>query len=392
MSTSAHRTIAVLFGGPSPEHDVSIVTGLQAMDALDSRRFHPIPVYITQGGAAVIGDGLREEGFYIPSADALSACEEVRFVRGGLQSAAEPAAITKLDAAILALHGGPGEDGRIASLLDWAGVPYAGMRSGAAALCMDKPKSKAWALGQGIPILPYRVIRKPAKGLLVPQDALEAALAGLSFPVIVKPAHLGSSIGVAKAADVGQVRSLLIPLFKLDDEAIIEPFVAPLVEYNIAVRRGPDGITQTSAIERPLSHAELLDFQEKYQANAGGGLKQSGMTQQGMLALTRDINPDLPEAQERALREFAVRFFDSLGGTGAPRLDFISNGATGEIWFNEVNPTPGSLGFFLWEAAHKPVLYPELLSDLIGEALAIAERAGATALAPPTDARLFPRR
>lgn len=390
MSPTHKQRIAVVFGGASPEHDVSIVTGLQMIDALDSRRFTPVPVYMTPKGAFYIGEALRDEAFYVPSAQSLASCERVLFRDGGIASAVEPGDVTRIDAVLPALHGGAGEDGRLASLWSWAGVAFAGMRAGPAYLAMDKVKTKEWAAAHDIPVLPWATVRRPERGLIIAKDVLEDALEGFEFPVIVKPSHLGSSIGVAKADDLEQARAVLVPLFKLDDTAIIEPFVTPLVEYNIAVRR-VGGRVVTSAVERPLSDTELLDFSQKYQAG-GGGLKQSGMTQQGMLALTRRINPPMAGDAEATLRRHASTFFDSLDGSGAPRLDFISNGDTGEIWFNEVNPTPGSLGFFLWEAGDPPVLYPELLSDLIDEARQLAALRKSEPTAPPEDARLFPRR
>ena len=211
--------------------------------------------------------------------------------------------------------------------------------------------------------------------------------------MIVKPAHLGSSIGVAKADDLDTVRAVLPAIFKFDTTAIIEPFVDNLVEYNVAVSR-IGGEVRTSAIERPKRATELLDFKTKYLSGGGSkktGGKQPGTSSQGMLSLTRDINPELPAAMEGRIRQWASEAFLAVGGTGAPRIDFLSNEKTGEVWLNEVNPCPGSFGYFLWEAAEKPVLFTALLDHLVEEAKT-RHRAGQLPSDPtPADARLFRR-
>ena len=223
---------------------------------------------------------------------------------------------------------------------------------------------------------------------------IQSKIAHLRFPVIVKPAHLGSSIGVARAATLDEVRGALSVIFRLDTHAIVEPFVENLVEYNVAVRRDVKGGVLTSAIERPKAQGELLDFKDKYMRGGGkskSGGKQPGAISQGMLSLTREINPPLDREMEEKIRRWAAQCYEIVYGTGAPRIDFLCNGTTGELWLNEVNPCPGSFGYFLWEAARQPLLFSELLSALIDEA-GVAHRM--LQLPPdPThpEARLFPR-
>jgi D-alanine-D-alanine ligase len=215
----------------------------------------------------------------------------------------------------------------------------------------------------------------------------------LAFPLIVKPSHLGSSIGVARATTTEELRGALSVIFRLDTHAIVEPFVENLVEYNLAVRNGKNGVI-TSAIERPKSERELLDFKAKYLSGSGSkknGGKQPGAISQGMLSLTRELNPAVSDDLATTLRTWGTKCFEVVDGTGAPRIDFLCNSKTGELWLNEVNPCPGSFGYFLWEAATEPLLFSELLSALIDEAFTTQK---AIQLPPdPThpDARLFPR-
>jgi len=394
--------IAVLFGGRSPEHDVSIVSGLQALNALDSSKYEGFPVYLAADGAWFTGDALRHRTTYIPGEEARRDLTRVdldlsggrgRLMprgKGGLFAKA-PAPI-EFDVALLSFHGNIGEDGQIQGVFETANVPYTGMRTLASAVLMDKAVTKRVLAGRGISLLPDAVIPRPATGLVPDRAGLEAALANIAFPVIVKPAHLGSSIGVAKAEDLDAVRTVLPNIFKFDTTAIIEPFVENLVEYNVAVRRR-DGAIVTSAIERPKRTSELLDFKEKYLSGGGkkSGGKQPGASSQGMLSLTRDINPALPAALENSIRHWASEAFAAVSGTGAPRIDFLSNEKTGEVWLNEVNPCPGSFGYFLWEAAEKPVLFTALLDQLIEEAKLCHRAVQLPSDPTPADARLFKR-
>jgi D-alanine-D-alanine ligase len=233
---------------------------------------------------------------------------------------------------------------------------------------MDKAATKRLLRGLDIPLLPYAVVSRTAGGL-PSEDALRRLLDGIGLPCIVKPVHLGSSIGVGKADTVEEVRALLPTIFRLDNQALLEPFVPNLVEYNLAVTR-VGGAVRTSAIECPKRAEELLDFRQKYLSGGSdkGGVKGETGDSQGMLSLTREINPALPAELEANLRRWAVAAFEAVDGTGAPRIDFYCNAATGEVWLNEVNPCPGSFGYFLWEAADPPVRFTALLSLLIDEA------------------------
>ncbi|MGB6229317.1 MAG: hypothetical protein WBF53_04225, partial [Litorimonas sp.] len=186
------------------------------------------------------------------------------------------------------------------------------------------------------------------------------------FPVVIKPANLGSSIGVGLARDFAQACDLLWFILQQDWIAVIEPQVRNLVEYNVAMI-DVQGRTRFSAIEMPKSGEELLDYKEKY-LSAGGGTKGAYSPSQGMLSLTRDIDPDLPAEMIARIHAYADTAFSAFGRRGAPRIDFLCDSHTGEIWFNEINAIPGSYGYFLWEQATHPLLFPELIDHLVREA------------------------
>lgn len=397
--------VAVFFGGRSPEHDVSIVTGLQAMEALDQDRFSPFPVYVAPDGKWFTGEALRQRSNYLLKETTAKALEAVILdvwptvdgrgrllpLKSGMFSKPKP---VEFDVALLAFHGLFGEDGRMQGLFEIANVPYTGMRTLASSVLMDKAATKRMLQPSGIGLLDDAVVERPVSGLLPSVADVEKVIAHLSFPVIVKPAHLGSSIGVARAGTLEEVRAALSMIFRLDTHAIIEPFVENLVEYNVAVRRDAKAGVVTSAIERPKTKGELLSFKEKYMSGGGGsksGTKQPGAISQGMLSLTRELNPPLADEIATKVRTWSAQCFELLYGTGTPRIDFLCNSQTGEIWLNEVNPCPGSFGYFLWEASPNPLLFSELLTALIDEAM-VSQRA--IQLPPdPThpEARLFPR-
>lgn len=392
------KAVGVLFGGRSPEHDVSVLTGLQILQALDPALYDAFPVYVSPQGLWYVGESLRYRETYIPGPAQLQALTRVFFHFGDGE---RPCLMTlprsllgrprriALDFAIPAFHGMFGEDGCIQGLLETSSVPYSGMRVLAASVFMDKVATKYALEGTSIRQLPFQILKRPQEGLLLTPDELASQCAGQAFPCCVKPAHLGSSIGVAKVDDLDELAEVLPAIFRLDSTAILEPFVENLVEYNISVAR-IGGEVLTSAIEQPKTQAALLDFKEKYGSGLKTGTKEP-MQSEGMLSLTRDINPKIASELQETIRAWAKEAFERLGGTGAPRIDFLCNGKSGEIWLNEVNPTPGSFAFFLWEAAPRPFSFSSLLDAMVAEGFALHRAMQLPPDPVPSDARLLKR-
>jgi D-alanine-D-alanine ligase len=394
------QRIAVVFGGRSPEHDISIVTGLQVLEAVDSDRYEAFAVYVTHKGEWLVGEPLANRSNYLPDfglqqhltsviLDVMPSGKGVLLPRER-QLFRRPQPVV-FDVALLAFHGTTGEDGQIQGLFETAAIPYTGMRTLASSVLMDKAATKRMLRGMNLPMLSEVLLTRPKQGLVIGRDVLATLAKQASFPAVVKPNHLGSSIGVAKVNDVEELAAVLPQIFRLDAAAILEPFVSNLVEYNISVCRF-GGRLRCSAIEKPKNTAVLLDFKQKYLSGGSkAAAKTPGQSSQGMLSLTREINPSLPPELGKNIRAWAEEAFLAVGGTGAPRLDFMGNSVTGEIWLNEVNPCPGSFGYFLWEAAEEPMLFTQLITNLIDEAV---EQHGMMRLPNdpvPDDARLFKR-
>jgi len=408
-STAAKKSVAVFLGGRSPEHDVSVVSGLQVFQAIDRTKYDPFIVYVAGDGGFYVGGELESRDFYVPSgAQKQALCEVVIDAhpaekgKGALVAKssglfAKPKRFI-FDIALPVFHGLSGENGAVQGMFEMMNVPYAGMRVMGAGVAMDKVATKRLLRSLDIATLPFVELKRPQEGYLVPARELEAQLKDLEFPVIVKPSHLGSSIGVAKAKTIEDVAACLPAIFKYDTHAIIEPFVKNLVEYNVAVMR-KDGEVITSAIERPKGTDDLLDFKQKYCSGGDGktgvktgGVKNPGQISEGMLSLTRELNPKLTTQQEDFIRSSAIKFFEAAGGAGSPRIDFIGDSKSGEIWFNEVNPCPGSYGYFLWEAAAQPLLFTKFVSALLEEARVQSQGQSLPDDPVPADAQLFKRK
>lgn len=378
--------IVVLFGSASTEHDVSVVSAQQVMDALDPAAYDVIPVYLDFQNRMLAGEGLRSIENFRPNPKGLINVRPVWGSLGPILRASGNGPDIAFDCALPVFHGAFGEDGKIQGLFELEGIPFTGFRASDAAIAMRKDLTKLAVGERGVRVLPHILVnRQQISGW---RDIASSVEEAFGFPVIVKPASLGSSIGVAQARTRDELFGVLSFVLANDFLALVEPKVANLIEYNVAVRAS-FGTAICSAVERPKTSADLLDFKEKYLSGAGerGGSK---VRSQGMLSLTRELNPYLPSHLGDELHRYAREAFFALGSRGAPRIDFLSDGQTGEIWFNEINPIPGSYGFFLWEnAPMNPMLFPDLLDCLITEAMETTVKTFDDPV--PAAARLLPR-
>lgn len=366
--------MAVLFGAASQEHDVSVVTAQQLMDAADCRRINVIAVYCDFENRLYCGPSLRDLATYRPrpprSREVVFAWDEAGpCIRAKSGTWRQP-----VDCVLPAFHGPFGEDGRIQGMLELMGIPVTGFSATHSALAMRKDATKALVKSVGVNVLPHVAVN--AADMAEPRAVCAKVADEIGYPVIVKPANLGSSIGVGMARDDETLVTLIRSVLRLDRFALVEPRVNNLQEYNVALIHR-DAQVRFSAIERPKSSAELLDFKEKYLSagdkdgsSRAGKLGQVPVPSQGMLSLTRDINPDIPDHLRERIYRYGRAAFSVLGLRGAPRIDFMYDSVADELWFNEINPIPGSYGFFLWEAATPPLLFPELIEHLVSEALA----------------------
>lgn len=383
----------MVFGGRSVEHDVSIITGLQACEVLDARH-RPVPLYIDRDGRWFTGEGLRDIDAY--RAETLRA-EPVALDlgTGTLQRPAEPSEaaaprrrgmfggggrdrdsgrdgsgpLPALDVIIPATHGTQGEDGALQGVLELADIPYAGPTLEAAVLAMNKAITKSILRAAAIPVLEDLALRRDEYAREGAEAVGARVRSRFGLPVYVKPASLGSSVGVTRCADERELADALALAFELDRLAIVEPAVEGGREINCAVlgRAGGPDEPRVSACEQPVASEGFLSFEDKYlreggDAKGGGSLKHEGMAAAGHI-----IPAPISEEQTARVQELARRTFAAIGGTGVTRVDLLLDDSD-RVFVNEPNTIPGSFAFYLFEPAG--LSFAELMDALIDIALA----------------------
>lgn len=379
--------VGMVFGGVSPEHEVSVISCLQAAAALDRTRYTPLPIYIAKDGIWYTGphlfsleayqdlDRLRDRArrVYLDPG-AFGTLDLVEAGRGGL-FAPKPQR-HRVDVLFLGLHGGDGENGSLQGLCETLNVPYTGSGVFGSAVGMDKVLSKMLCRDQGVPIVPFVAFRENAWAHDEERwlDHIEEAL---GYPVVVKPARLGSSIGIAKADDRAALDAAVEEALRYDDKVVVEHAVQRLREVNCSVLGDPQE-AQASVIEEPVRSTgeALLTFEEKYMRGGGEGAKggkdapvarrgakRGGARAGGMASLDRLIPAPLAPARTAEIQALAVRVFQLFECAGVARIDFMIDEATDTVYFNEINTIPGSFSFYLWEPSGVP--FPELVSRLI---------------------------
>lgn len=370
--------VGIVFGGVSPEHEVSIITAMQVAAALDKKRYRPIAVYLAKDGKSYTGPNLFNVDVYKDVETLLLIAQQVHLQAGEKGNVELVASVPKgwfgqqlqrisLDVMFIALHGGEGENGAFQGICELYDVPYTGSGVFASALGMDKVFSKMVCRDQGIPIVPFMPLRE-FQWADKEEACLDALEAEMSYPVIVKPARLGSSIGISKASTRTELDAAIEEAFRYDEKIVVEHAVQNLREINCSILGDADEAI-ASVLEQPLTGEELLTYQEKYmRGNSGDGAKASGAkgggSSSGMASLDRAIPAPVSDEHTKAIQTLAIRIFQLFECAGLARIDFMIDDSTGEVYFNEINTIPGSFSFYLWEPSGVP--FDELTHRLIG--------------------------
>lgn len=358
-------TIGVFFGGRSTEHEISVISANQAINAIDKDKFDVVPVYITKQGKWYTGDALLEISNYRNTASMLDKCQEVYMkpIYGdyNLYKAKKPMfgsdVFAKFDVVIPVLHGSNGEDGIFEGVLETIGIPYAGCSTLASANGMDKITMKMILQASGIPVVDYLWFTD--RQWFEKRDELIADIEKkLGYPVIVKPANLGSSVGIGRAHDREDLIDKINTAEQYSSRIIVEHMVDNLQEINCSVLGDCDDY-QTSVLEEPIKSGEILSYTDKYM----GGSK--GKT--GMQSAQKRIPADLPESETALIKDLAGKTFAVLSCHGVSRVDMIIDRDNRNIYVNEINTIPGSLSFYLWEASG--IKFDKLMERLVSLAL-----------------------
>ena len=358
--------VAVLFGGRSVEHEVSIITGVQAFCALDRNKYDPIPLYLSKDNKFYTGEALGKVETYRDMKACLAAATQVLLVpsESGVEMIRYPQKrfgnnlVGGFDVVLPAVHGTNVEDGTLMGYLELLGVPYASCDVTSSAVGMDKYLMKSALKDAGVPVLP--ALQFGGKDYAADPDAvLDTIEKEIGYPVIVKPVNLGSSVGISRADNRDKLLAAMDTAFEFSARALVERAVNNLREINCAVLGDPDG-ARASVCEEPVNSDEILSYRDKYLSGGKGG---KGGKSSGMSGLKRRCPADIPDEMTATVQELAVKTFLALGCSGVSRIDFLNDTVTGELWVNEINTIPGSLAFYLWEAAGLP--FDKLLDEMI---------------------------
>lgn len=357
--------VAVFFGGRSVEHEISVISASQAMHAINREKYNVIPVYISKQGKWYTGEKLFDIANYRDMNTLVKNCEEV-FMRPEFGDYNLYRAKTKLfgsniyaaiDVVIPALHGTNGEDGIFEGVLETIGIPYAGCNTVSSANGMDKITMKMILKECGIPVVDY--VWFTDKQWYKQKDALIEKIENqIGYPVIVKPANLGSSVGISRATNRESLIESIETAEKYSARIIVEDMVENLKEINCSVLGDCDDY-QTSTLEEPIKTGEFLSYEDKYM----GGTKSA----KGMQASQKRIPADLSKELTERIQFLAGETFRVLSCHGVSRVDFMVDDDTQNVYVNEINTIPGSLSFYLWEATDIP--FDRLMDNLIQLAL-----------------------
>lgn len=342
------KTVAVFFGGKSNEHEISVITGMLAVNLLRGSSVRVLPVYLPRGGGMCLANVNGVEEFRVP--------DPKKFIPAvlcgkELLRAGKRKKLGKIDCALNCCHGGMGEDGTLSALLKWNGIANASPDTPVSAVFMSKELGKIAARGLGIPVA--RAFAVSEREWKEDEAALLKRAEAFGYPVIVKPSRLGSSIGIKVAKNKEELRQAFLLSFRLDDGALVEEYFEEKRDINCAAYR-KEGKVQISACEEVFSDEAILSFSEKYE---------------GTCARKSQLPADLPEEISRKIQEYTGILYESFGVRGVVRADFLVAG--GSVYFNELNTVPGSLACYLFgESLTKSRRF---LVSLVEEALACGQ-------------------
>jgi D-alanine-D-alanine ligase len=365
------ETIAVIFGGRSAEHDVSIITALSSIiKPLElTKKYRVEAIYIAKDGAWYWDDKLKDISLFTSGGiqDFLHKTQPTSVQFDGGMTLIKSSGIAgrkqlkKIDIVFPAMHGTYGEDGALMGLLDMAGVPYVGCDLAASAIAMDKTLAKQVAVANNIPVSSFLNFTK-AELEREPGKAIKAITASLKFPLFVKPAHLGSSIGISRVTNETELRNGLEVAAHYDNRIIVEEGVNNLIEVTLPII-GNDR-PEAALLEMPMTKPEdFFDFETKYMQGGKKGKGKGGPKgAQGYSQIPAELPKDLYAKAEQV----GLDVYKALGCSGIARVDMLIDEKTSAVYFNEVNPLPGGLYSHNWNKAG--VSSVDLVQKLVGYA------------------------
>ena len=360
--------IGLFFGGNSTEHEVSIVSALQAAEFFDKTKYDIVPIYITKDNRFFVSEFTGKIEEYKNIKSLLEKSNQVLLVKNGKKvdlikypfKFLGNKIYDYIDIAFPIVHGTNVEDGTLQGMLNMLGIPYVGCDVYSSAVGMDKYAMKCILKENNIPVLDCLVVNK-FKYLENSAEVKNEIKSKFNYPVIVKPFNLGSSVGIRIAKDDYSLEDALDYAFGFSYKLIVEPAITSIKEVNCSVL-GDIESAVASECEQPIGSGEILSYQDKYESSSG---KKTGSSNAKgtMESLSRKLPADIDETTRETIRNMAVDTFKTLGCNGVARIDFIIDEKENKIYVNEINTIPGSLSFYLWKAVGMD--YPDILEKLI---------------------------
>ncbi|MBQ1322414.1 MAG: D-alanine--D-alanine ligase [Erysipelotrichaceae bacterium] len=367
--------VGVFFGGKSTEHEISCISANQAIHALDSDKYDVLPIYISKDNEFYIGDELFDLANYSSFiSNPSSVLEKVMIYKDGNNVKVRPMkGVFKkertIDVAFPIVHGTNVEDGSLAGFLQMLDIPYTSCDVLGGAVGQDKTVMKDIFKAEGIPMVDYFVVYNADF-----EDAYEdyfKKAKKIGFPLIAKPANLGSSIGIEVIKTEEEFQEKISECLKYDFKVVVEKMIANLKEVNISIIGG-DEKAKCSAIEEVTNG--FLDFDKKYQPGSGSKGAKKGVkvpaakgASKGMASTVRKVPAELKEGQKEEIEKIALKVFRALNSFGCVRIDFMIDNDTDKVYCNEINTIPGSLAFYLWK--EEGVDFSQECDELINNAL-----------------------
>lgn len=363
--------VGVFFGGQSVEHEISIISGIQAVSAFNREKYDIVPIYITKNNETYVGESIGNIEEYKDIPALLKKSQKVILVNENkrLNLVRYPMkkfgnnTIDYIDVAFPIVHGTNVEDGTLQGFFRTLCIPYVGSDVTSSAIGMDKYVMKTVLKDNDISVLDC-ICCDVKKYHASPSSIQEKIADKIGYPVIIKPINLGSSVGIKVAKNQAELEDAFDYAFQFASKVLVEKAIMNLREINCSVI-GDYESAEASECEEPVSSDEILSYEDKYLSSNGGSKSESGS--KGMTSLSRKLPAPISDKQREEIRSLAVKTFQALNCNGVSRIDFMIDTETDTLYVNEINTIPGSLAFYLWEPVG--VTYDELLDRMVKLAL-----------------------
>lgn len=354
--------VGVVFGGKTVEHEVSIISALQMMENMNEFKYDPIPIYLSKENEFLYHEEMKKIDFFKDLDKVKKLAKRITLIKNNektelyIRRRKKLKRLCEVDILFLVVHGAGCEDGTISSLCELYNIPYVGSSILPSALNQNKWKQKALFSYHKIPIVPF--VGFYDEDYYKEKDDIIKECEKLGFPLIVKPANLGSSVGIKKCKNIEELNQAIIEAMTYDSEIIVEKVIDNLIELNCSVL-GNYNYYETSSIERVFQIDEILSYQDKY-------LRGSKSTK-GMESTNRELPAKISDNLRQEIEKLSIKAAKIIGGSGVMRIDYLYDNKNKKLYLNEINTIPGSLAYYLWREKGKD--YSSLIDDLINIAL-----------------------